>query len=142
MLQKGLITLVANPQIIGRFCEYVGSMPNVESPTMGGNVFWDTLTSCQGWRLQKNKLTGHCRLLNPNDVRKAWGSYSAMSDAFERLIGDVEQQSLSEGQTVYLEASNSADIPNQIRQLGELLKDRLLTQEEFNEKKKELLSRL
>ncbi|NMF57301.1 SHOCT domain-containing protein [Pseudanabaena yagii GIHE-NHR1] len=64
-----------------------------------------------------------------------------MSDAFKWLIG-VEQESLNESQTVYLEAPNNTDIPNQIRQLGELLKDGLLTQEEFNQKKKELLSRL
>ena len=141
MLQKGLITLVANPKVIGKFCEYIGSMPNVESPTMGGQVFWDTITSYEGWRVQKNKLTGHCRLLDPNDVRKAWGSFSAMSDAFEWLIG-IEQKSLSEGQTVYLEASNNIDIPNQIRQLGELMKEELITQQEFEQKKKELLDRL
>jgi hypothetical protein len=141
MLQKGLITLVTNPNLIGKFCEYIGSMPNIESPTMGGQVFWDTLTSYKGWRLQKNKLTGHCRLLDPNDIRKAWGSFSSMTDAFERLLSN-EQELLSEGQTVYLEAPNNTDIPNQIRQLGELLKDGLLTQEEFNQKKKELLSRL
>jgi len=141
MLQKGLITLVANPQVIGRFCEYIGSMPNIESPTMGGQVFWDTLTSYQGWRLQKNKLIGHCRLLDPNDIRKAWGSFSAMSDAFEWLIG-FEQESLSEGQTVYLEASTNINIPNQIRQLGELMKEGLITQQEFEQKKRELLNRL
>jgi hypothetical protein len=116
-------------------------MPNVESPTMGGKVFWDTITSYEGWRLQKNKLTGHCRLLDPNDVRKAWGSFAAMSDAFEWLVG-VEQKSISEGKTVYLEASNNVDIPNQIRKLGELLKDNLITQKEFDEKKKDLLNRL
>lgn len=141
MLQKGLITLVANPNLIGKFCEYIGSMPNIESSTMGGKVFWDTITSYKGWRLQKNKLTGHCRLLDPNDIRKAWGSYSAMSDAFEWLIG-TEQESLRESQTVYLEPSSNADIPKQIRQLGELLNDGFITQEEFNKKKKELLSRL
>lgn len=141
MLQKGLITLVANPQVIGKFCEYIGSMPNVESPTMGGNVFWDTITSYEGWRLQKNKLTGHCRLLDPHDIRKAWGSFSAMSDAFERLIS-FEQESLSEGQTVYLEASTNINIPNQIRQLGELMKEGLITQQEFEQKKRELLNRL
>lgn len=141
MLQKGLITLVANPNLIGKLCEYIGSMPNVESSTMGGKVFWDTITSYDGWRLQKNKLTGHCRLLDPNDIRKAWGAYSAMTDAFEQLLSN-EQELLSEGQTVYLDASNNTDIPNQIRQLGELLNDGFITQEEFNEKKKELLSRL
>ncbi len=140
MLQKGLITLVANPQVIGKFCEYIGSMPNVESPTMGGKVFWNTITSYEGWRLQKNKLTGHCRLLDPDDVRKAWGSFSAMSDAFEWLIG-IEQKSFSEGQSVYLEASNNIDIPNQIRQLGELMKEGLITQQEFEQKKKGLLDR-
>ena len=53
MLQKGLITLVANPQVMGKFCEYIGSMPNVESPTMGGKVFWNTITSYEGLVITK-----------------------------------------------------------------------------------------
>lgn len=39
-------------------------------------------------------------------------------------------------------SDNKVDIPSQIRQLGELLKDGFITQEEFNQKKKDLLNRL
>ncbi len=141
MLQKGIMLLAANPKIIGQFCEYIGSMPNIESATGGGKVFWDTLASSGGWKLQRNKLTGHCRLLDPNDIRKAWGSYSAMNDAFEWLISS-EQSYLSENQSTYLEASTNSDVSNQIRQLGNLMKEGLITQQEFDDQKKKLLDRL
>lgn len=44
---------------------------NADTRTMGGNVWWDELDSEQGWRLQKNSLSGHCRILDPDGVRKA-----------------------------------------------------------------------
>ena len=61
------------------------SMPNIPFPTMGGKVFWNELASCQGWRLQKNMFTGHCRILDPNDIRRAWGGEDAMLRLFERI---------------------------------------------------------
>lgn len=49
-------------------------LPNVDFPTAGGKVFWDTLAERDGWRIQQNKLTCHIRILNSHDVRKAWGT--------------------------------------------------------------------
>ncbi len=61
------------------------SMPNIPFPTMGGKVFWNELAECDGWRLQKNMLTGHCRILNPDDIRVAWGGEDALMRLFQRL---------------------------------------------------------
>ena len=49
--------------------------PNVQFPTLGGNVWYDTIFSVDGWRLQQQRTTGlqsHYRILDPNNVRVAW----------------------------------------------------------------------
>lgn len=47
---------------------------NVPSATSGGKQFWTDLTILDGWRIQRNALTGHCRLLDAEDVRHTWGT--------------------------------------------------------------------
>jgi hypothetical protein len=84
-MNQKLIVLLANPRNIGILCELIGEMPNIDFPTMGGELFWKTLASHAGWRLQRNKFTGHCRLLDPDDYRRAWGSERAMMRALDRL---------------------------------------------------------
>lgn len=66
-----LAVLAANPKLIGELCNLIGDMPNIDFPTAGGKVFWNTLEENSGWKLQQNKLTNHCRLLDSNNVRKA-----------------------------------------------------------------------
>ena len=63
----------------------LGDCPNIEFPTMGGEVFWDTLKQREGLRLQQNIVTQLCRILDTNNMRKAWGSPVAMKDKFERM---------------------------------------------------------
>lgn len=58
---------------------------NVDFPTMGGMVAWDALDSCSGWILQHNQVTGHCRIIDPDGVRKAWGRMGKMQIAFEKV---------------------------------------------------------
>ncbi|MGQ9590283.1 MAG: esterase/lipase family protein [Planctomycetota bacterium] len=53
--------------------------------TLGGKQLWaDELVYC-GWRIQENVVTGHRRLLTPEYVRAAWGSYEACRVALERV---------------------------------------------------------
>ena len=61
-------------------------MPNIPFPTMGGLVFWNNIAECKGYRLQQNMLTQHARILDPDDVRIAWGTISGMTRAMERMI--------------------------------------------------------
>lgn len=37
--------------------------------TMGGKVWWTYVEGQNGWRIQKNLISGHYRLLDPNDGR-------------------------------------------------------------------------
>lgn len=65
--------------------DFLPEPPNIKFPTMGGEVFWDDLDSRGGYRLQQNKVTGHCRILDDNDERVAWGNEAEMRAEFRRL---------------------------------------------------------
>ena len=58
---------------------------NLEMKVMDAGVWWERLDENEGWKLQKNKLTGHCRILNPNRVRVAWGGETTMRDSFAKI---------------------------------------------------------
>jgi len=48
---------------------------NLELPTLGGKFLWADIYLLAGWRIQKNILSDHFRLLDDNNKRRAWGSY-------------------------------------------------------------------
>lgn len=77
---KALTLLAANPTLFSNL-----SMPNINFPTMGGETFWDDIANVNGWRLQRNKLTRHARILDPDDFRRAWGGMEAMEESLRRL---------------------------------------------------------
>ncbi|MBD3674287.1 MAG: alpha/beta fold hydrolase [Planctomycetaceae bacterium] len=49
--------------------------------TMGGRLFWGDVYFFHEWKIQQNVFTGHYRLLNGKDVRKASGTYGECLDA-------------------------------------------------------------
>ena len=55
--------------------------PNLPFPTMGGRQLWADVNWYAGWRVQQNVWTGHCRLLDPENRRRAWGRRPAVEDA-------------------------------------------------------------
>lgn len=65
-----------------------GSLPNLALPTLGGKQFWADRYLYSGWRIQENVLTGHSRLLAPDNVRRCWGSFDACRRAFEEIRVD------------------------------------------------------
>src|SRR5690349_18171564 len=56
---------------------------NLPLPTLGGEQFWSDELVYQGWRIQQNVLTQHYRLLDPLDIRRAWGTDAQCRAAFE-----------------------------------------------------------
>ena len=79
-LNKGFTKAVLSGEIIDLL--QIASLPNIPTSTNGGHVFWKNLTECNGWRLQQNRITHHCRILDPQDVRRAWGGDEAMVKLF------------------------------------------------------------
>ncbi len=95
-LVGALAALSATPALIRQVNAILDeeiSLPNVPFPTMGGQVVWDTLAEANGWRLQQNELTKHCRILDPDDVRRAWGTRKGMMKALETLQNSVSPDS-------------------------------------------------
>lgn len=60
-------------------------LPNIPTKTFGGKVFWNELAEQNSWRLQKNMLTKHCRILDPGNYRVAWGGERKMFELFSKL---------------------------------------------------------
>ncbi len=76
-----IIKLIAhNPNLLSKL-----DMPNINFPTLGGKVWWRDLAECDGWRIQQSSVTKHCRILDPNNIRKAWGGESAMMSLFNKM---------------------------------------------------------
>ena len=77
LFAKALEIIAENPSLIRKF-----SLPNINFPTMGGILFWNDLARCNGWRMQQNTITQHIRILDPDNVRRAWGGIDAMEEIF------------------------------------------------------------
>lgn len=48
---------------------------NLLTKTFGGKQFWADQWFFHGWRIQRNTVTGHHRLLDEKNTRHAWGSF-------------------------------------------------------------------
>ncbi len=59
--------------------------PNLPLRTLGGRQFWADRFVYAGWRIQQHVYSGHHRLIDPQDIRRAWGSYAAVRAAFEEI---------------------------------------------------------
>ena len=74
---------------------------NLPVKTGGGMQFWTDLQNVSGWRIQQNSETGHCRLIDPKLVRRAWGNLAHCQQSLQQRVqtGKVVQPS---GQVVIL----------------------------------------
>ncbi len=61
------------------------ALPTIEGQVMDSGFWWDTLVETNGWKLQRNKVTGHARIIDPGKIRKAWGSVEEMAQSFEKV---------------------------------------------------------
>lgn len=86
---KAMEIISTNPSAVKIFLSILNeeiSMPNIPMPTLGGEVFWNTLCERNGWKLQQNMITHHARILNSANVRIAWGTVNGMIRALNRFI--------------------------------------------------------
>ena len=100
---------------------------------MGGNVMWTTLAKVNGLKLQQNQITHHARILNADDVRIAWGTVNGMQKAIRRLANLSEQ--LIDEKAIY-------EIEPELLSIKNMLDKGILTQEEFDAQKKQILSKI
>ncbi len=58
--------------------------------TFGGIFFWEDIFFYQKWRIQRNCITGHYRLLDSWDIRRASGNFEKCQKAFASYINIYE----------------------------------------------------
>ncbi|MBL8888462.1 MAG: alpha/beta hydrolase [Planctomycetaceae bacterium] len=61
------------------------SLFNIPAKTMGGQQFWTDVHFEGGWHIQRNYVTNHFRLLDPQDVRQAWGTKEQCETELNRV---------------------------------------------------------
>jgi len=64
------------------------SLPHIPLPTHGGKFVWQDVYIYADWRIQKNVLTGHHRLLDTYNIRRAWGSYTHTKSKLDSIKTD------------------------------------------------------
>jgi hypothetical protein len=64
---------------------------NVPTKTAGGTQLWTDYAWRQGFRVQQHALTGHWRLLDAGNVRRAWGTKAQCLESLEMLMPRPEQ---------------------------------------------------
>ncbi|MEZ6112711.1 MAG: hypothetical protein R3C99_17125 [Pirellulaceae bacterium] len=63
---------------------------NWKTPTLGGKQFWADELLFHEWRIQRHVYTGHCRLLDDRNHRRAWGGFGHCRQELERLKQTLE----------------------------------------------------
>ncbi len=65
------------------------SFLNMPLKTLGGKVWWTNNHQKGGWKLQQHILTQHYRILDPEDIRQAWGTeYDAIYITFLKFTAN------------------------------------------------------
>lgn len=62
------------------------AMPNLQIPTLGGKQFWTDHRWRQGWKIQRNALTKHWRLIDDKRIRHAWGTREACQKVLDAKV--------------------------------------------------------
>jgi pimeloyl-ACP methyl ester carboxylesterase len=82
----GCVFLARIAALTGRLMgqEEIGLSPT-PMPTLGGRQFWADEFFFHQWRIQRNAIDGHYRLLDEHDFRRASGTYQECRAVLERV---------------------------------------------------------
>lgn len=58
---------------------------NMVFPTLGGKQLWADRLVYFDWRIQKNVMTGHYRLLDGKDRRRGWGTFEQCQNRLNKI---------------------------------------------------------
>lgn len=81
---------------------------NLKMKTLGGQQFWTDTRHFDGWRIQKNHATGHCRLIDPSNVRHAWGNKVHCEQKLNEIVRAQNLQPYSGKVVILLHGLNRA----------------------------------
>ena len=135
-VNKVLKIIAENPDATQKILDSELSLPNIKFPTLGGENFWTELGNFNGYRLQQNDITKHARLLDPENVRIAWGTVNGMNKALNRIRNSITQE--RDSREAYAKNRSDAAI-EKLMKLKELLDIGAITQSEYEAKKLKLI---
>ena len=81
-------------------------------------------------------ITQHARILDANDIRRAWGTISAMEKAMKRIAKSAETYGAQDSSQSRMNAME------ELKKLKELLDIGAINKEEFEQKKAELMKKI
>ncbi len=79
----------------------VANFQKSASRTLGGRQFWSDVRFFQGWRIQENVFTDHCRLLDPDNCRHSSGTLEECEAALQGIRDELNLPPMS-GRAVIL----------------------------------------
>ena len=133
---SGGCLLALNPEVIGYYCTQVNGSEYKRS---------NALSSEEGPAGYRKKEQGYLEKVL-NKVQKKRQDEQSFDSAVDKVIEKAQELGLTDKlaqiQRELGEKRRSVDVPDQIRKLGELRDAGAITDEEFEEKKKELLERM
>ena len=104
------------------------ALPNIPFPVCPEFFVWDTVCEINGWKLQQNMMTRHARIVDNKNIRKAWGTINGMIRAMDRMA-----KSLQKSEHLAIE---------KLKELKELRGCGIITQSEYETKKRNLLQKI
>ena len=121
------------------------ALPNIPFPVMPDFIAWTTVAESGGWKLQQNMITRHARIVDENDIRIAWGTINGMEKAMDRLVRNLNKYKKTADLNEFKvsdSTQNYNETINKLKKLKELLDCGVLTQDEYDTKKADLLNQI
>jgi uncharacterized protein YaaW (UPF0174 family) len=60
--------------------------PNIKVEVMDAGVFWEDIEIVNGWKLQRNTISKHYRILDRNKIRIAYGNEAEIGAYFDNIL--------------------------------------------------------
>ena len=91
MLREESIQGIISAEQIETFCCHQAKRRlNIPLPTMNRGVFWERV-EINGWSIQQNTITSHCRILDPDGIRRAYGTEDQILPWFVHKIDEQKR---------------------------------------------------
>ncbi|MCL1948747.1 MAG: hypothetical protein FWF59_03345 [Turicibacter sp.] len=79
--EEMLGNLIHEPVILREY-----AFPNLSYQMWDGRNMWLDVAVLKGWKVQRNLITGLYRIIDDNNVRRAWGTLEMMEEIYWEVV--------------------------------------------------------